>query len=47
MISVNDLTLSFGGFTLLDNISLHITERDRIGLVGKNGAGNQPCSSWF
>ena len=39
MISINDLTLSFGGFTLLDNISLHISDGDRIGLVGKNGAG--------
>ena len=39
MISINDLTVSFGGFTLLDNIGLHINDRDRIGLVGKNGAG--------
>lgn len=39
MISINDLTLSFGGFDLLDNISLHIGDKDRIGLVGKNGAG--------
>ena len=39
MISINDLTVSFGGFTLLDNINLHISDRDRIGLVGKNGAG--------
>lgn len=39
MISINDLTLSFGGYDLLDNISLHIGDKDRIGLVGKNGAG--------
>ncbi|MBO7585176.1 MAG: ABC-F family ATP-binding cassette domain-containing protein, partial [Bacteroidales bacterium] len=39
MISINDLTVSFGGYTLLDNINLHISDRDRIGLVGKNGAG--------
>ncbi|MBO4768443.1 MAG: ABC-F family ATP-binding cassette domain-containing protein, partial [Bacteroidales bacterium] len=39
MISINDLTVSFGGFTLLDNINFHINDRDRIGLVGKNGAG--------
>ncbi|MBQ4285008.1 MAG: ABC-F family ATP-binding cassette domain-containing protein, partial [Bacteroidales bacterium] len=39
MISVVNLTVSFGGFNLLDDISFHISERDRIGLVGKNGAG--------
>jgi len=39
LISINDLTVSFGGFTLLDNINLHINDKDRIGLVGKNGAG--------
>ena len=39
MISINDLTVAFGGTTLLDGISFHINDRDRIGLVGKNGAG--------
>jgi len=39
MISINNLTVSFGGFTLLDEINFHISEADRIGLVGKNGAG--------
>ncbi|MDR0660991.1 MAG: ABC-F family ATP-binding cassette domain-containing protein [Prevotellaceae bacterium] len=39
MISVNNIVVSFGGFTLLNNISFMINPRDRIGLVGKNGAG--------
>ncbi len=39
MISINSLTVSYGGFTLLDNIGFHISENDKIGLVGKNGAG--------
>ena len=39
MISINELTLSFGNFNLLDHISFHISESDKIGLVGKNGAG--------
>ena len=39
MISLDSITLSFGGFTLLDEISLHVNEREKIGLVGKNGAG--------
>ncbi|MFA7033241.1 MAG: ABC-F family ATP-binding cassette domain-containing protein [Bacteroidales bacterium] len=39
MISINDLTVSFGGYTLLDDINFHISDKDRVGLVGKNGAG--------
>ena len=39
MISINGLTVAYGGFTLLDGIDFHISENDKIGLVGKNGAG--------
>jgi len=39
VISIGDLTVSFGSFTLLDNLNFHISEADKIGLVGKNGAG--------
>ena len=39
MISINNLTVSYGGFTLLNDINFHISENDKIGLVGKNGAG--------
>ena len=39
MISINNLTVAYGGFTLLNDINFHISESDRIGLVGKNGAG--------
>ncbi|MDR2385377.1 MAG: ATP-binding cassette domain-containing protein [Tannerella sp.] len=39
MISINNLTVEFGGFTLLDAISFVINKKDRIALVGKNGAG--------
>ena len=39
MISINGLTVAYGGYTLLDSIDLHISEHDKIGLVGKNGAG--------
>lgn len=38
MISLDNLTVSYGGWTLFDNISLLINPKDRIGLVGKNGA---------
>ena len=39
MISINGVTVAYGSYTLLDNISFHISETDKIGLVGKNGAG--------
>lgn len=39
MISINQLTVQFGGFDLFKDISFLINPKDRIGLVGKNGAG--------
>ena len=33
MISLDNLTVSYGGWTLFDNISLLINPKDRIGLV--------------
>jgi ATP-binding cassette, subfamily F, member 3 len=39
MISINQLSVYFGGFSLFSDISFMIGTKDRIGLVGKNGAG--------
>jgi ATP-binding cassette subfamily F protein 3 len=39
MISVNAVTVSFGGYDLFDNVSFLVNPKDRIGLAGKNGAG--------
>ena len=39
MISIEDVTVAYGGYVLLDKINFHISEADKIGLVGKNGAG--------
>ncbi|MDR2890645.1 MAG: ABC-F family ATP-binding cassette domain-containing protein [Alistipes sp.] len=39
MISVDNITVSYGGWDLFSEVSLLINPRDRIGLVGKNGAG--------
>ena len=39
MISVDGLTVEFGGTTLFSDISFVINEKDRIALMGKNGAG--------
>ena len=39
MISLDKISLSFGGFDLFKEISFLINPKDRIGLIGKNGAG--------
>jgi len=39
MVSLQDISVSFGSFDLLNSISFLINEQDRIGLTGKNGAG--------
>lgn len=39
MISVDGLTVEFGGTTLFHDISFVINDKDRIALMGKNGAG--------
>lgn len=39
MISINGISVVYGSYILLDNINFHISENDKIGLVGKNGAG--------
>lgn len=39
MVSVDGLTVEFGGTTLFADVSFVINEKDRIALMGKNGAG--------
>ncbi len=39
MVSVNGLTINFGGRFLFDNISFLINDQDKIGLIGRNGTG--------
>lgn len=39
MLSVENLSVHFGGFTLLDEISFVLNKNERVALVGKNGAG--------
>lgn len=39
MISINNLSISFGGFSLFDNVNFHISTGDKIGLTGRNGSG--------
>ncbi len=39
MISINNLSISFGGFSLFDNVNFHISSGEKIGLTGRNGSG--------
>jgi ATP-binding cassette subfamily F protein 3 len=39
MLAVSRLTVEFGGFTLFNDISYNVNPKERIGLIGKNGAG--------
>ena len=39
MISISNLTVSFSGKDIFSDVGFHISDGEKIGLVGKNGAG--------
>jgi len=39
VLNVNNVSLSFGTTTILENITFYIQESDKVGLIGVNGAG--------
>ncbi len=39
MITVDNISMAFGGFELFSGVSFYVNPKDRIGLTGKNGAG--------
>jgi ATP-binding cassette subfamily F protein 3 len=47
MFSAENLTVAFGGFTLLDNLGFVIDKKDRVALVGRNGAGKSTLLKIF
>ncbi len=47
MISVEGLRVEFGGFTLFNDVSFVVNKKDRIALVGKNGAGKSTMLKIF
>jgi len=47
MVSVDGLTVEFSGFTLFDGVSFVLNDKDRVALVGKNGAGKSTMLKIF
>ena len=45
LVSANNLKKVFDGEDLFSDISFSVDSKDKIGFVGINGAGNQPCLS--
>ncbi|MFL2632461.1 MAG: ABC-F family ATP-binding cassette domain-containing protein [Candidatus Marivariicella sp.] len=39
MLSAQNISVSFGGFNLFDNLNFRLGTGDRVALIGKNGAG--------
>jgi ATP-binding cassette subfamily F protein 3 len=47
VISVEGLTVEFGGFTLFDSVSFVLNKKERVALAGKNGAGKSTMLKIF
>ena len=45
LLHLNEVTYSWDGDKLLDQVTLNLDAGEHIGLVGRNGCGNPPCSS--
>ena len=39
VLSINDITMQFGGVIAVDNLSMHIDKGEIVALIGPNGAG--------
>ena len=45
LLSLQNIELAFGHVALLDRVSLHVERGERIGLIGRNGAGKSSLMS--
>lgn len=42
LLQTRNLTKSFGGRKIIDNLNLHVMKGDIYGFLGRNGQGKQP-----
>ena len=47
MLNIHKLSISFQGDFLFENISFRLQQGDRVGLIGKNGAGKSTYFELF
>jgi branched-chain amino acid transport system ATP-binding protein len=43
LLSIDHVTMQFGGVTALDDVNFHINKGEILGLIGPNGAGKTTC----
>ena len=42
-LAVKDVHVTLGKAKIVNGVSLHVGERQSVGIIGPNGCGNPPC----